>query len=48
METVYVGYLEALGQLDQICVASASYINHPKVIQGVESGTYKTSNRGKS
>ena len=39
METVYVGYLEALGQLDQICgAASASYINHPKVIQGVESG----------
>ena len=39
METVYVGYLEALGQLDQICGAtSASYINHPKVIQGVESG----------
>ena len=39
METVYVGYLDALGQLDQICgAASASYINHPKVIQRVESG----------
>ena len=39
METVYVGYLDALDQLDQICgAASASYINHPKVIQGVESG----------
>ena len=39
METVYVGYLDALGQLDQICgAASASYINHPKVIHGVESG----------
>ena len=39
METVYVGYLDALGQLDQICgAASASYINNPKVIQGVESG----------
>ena len=39
METVYVGYLDVLGQLDQICgVASASYINHPKVIQSVESG----------
>jgi iron complex transport system substrate-binding protein len=39
METVYAGYLDALGQLDQICgAASASYINHPKVIQGVESG----------
>ena len=39
METVYVGYLEALDQLDKICgAASASYINHPKVIQGVESG----------
>ena len=39
METVYVGYLDALGQLDQICgAASPSYINHPKVIQGVESG----------
>lgn len=39
METVYIGYLDALGQLDQICgAASASYINNPKVIQGVESG----------
>ena len=42
METVYVGYLDALGQLDQICgAASASYINHPKVIHGVESGDIK-------
>ena len=40
LETVYVGYLDALGQLNQICgAASASYINHPKVIQGFESGT---------
>ncbi|MEC8614829.1 MAG: ABC transporter substrate-binding protein, partial [Verrucomicrobiota bacterium] len=40
LETVYVGYLDALGQLDKICgAASASYINHPKVIQGFESGT---------
>ena len=39
METVYVGYLDTLDQLDQICgAASPSYINHPKVIQGVESG----------
>ena len=39
METVYVGYLDALDQLDQICgAASASYINHPKVVRGVESG----------
>ena len=39
METVYVGYFDALSQLDQICgAASANYINHPKVIQGVESG----------
>ena len=39
METVYVGYLDALGQLDQICAAaSASYMSHPQVIQGIKSG----------
>jgi hypothetical protein len=48
METVYVGYLDALGQLDQICgAASASYINHPKVIQGVESGDIQSLHSGK-
>ena len=47
METVYVGYLDALGQLDQICgAASASYINHPKVIQGVESGDIQSIQSG--
>ena len=47
METVYVGYLDALGQLDQICgVASASYINHAKVIQRVESGDIKSIQSG--
>ena len=47
METVYAGYLDALGQLDQICgAASASYINHPKVIQGVESGDIQSIQSG--
>jgi iron complex transport system substrate-binding protein len=47
METVYAGYLDALGQLDQICgAASASYINHPKVIQGVKSGDIQSIQSG--
>ena len=47
METVYVGYLDALGQLDQICgAASASYINHSKVIHGVESGDIQSIQSG--
>ncbi len=39
METVYVGYLDALAQLDTIRgAATASYISHPEVIARVDSG----------
>lgn len=39
METVYVGYLDALGQLDRICgAATANYISHPQVLERIESG----------
>lgn len=39
METVYVGYLDALGKLDAIRgAATASYISHPEVIARVNSG----------
>jgi iron complex transport system substrate-binding protein len=49
METVYVGYLDALGQLDQICgAASASYMSHPQVIQGVKSGDIQRIQSGQS
>ena len=49
METVYVGYLDALGQLDQICgAASASYMSHPQVIQSVKSGDIQRIQSGQS
>ena len=39
METVYVGYLDALGQLDAICAAAtADYISHPLVVDRLRSG----------
>lgn len=39
METVYVGYLDVLGQLDAICgAATADYISHPEVLARIESG----------
>jgi iron complex transport system substrate-binding protein len=39
METVYVGYLAALEQLDTIRgAATASYMSHPEVVARVESG----------
>ncbi|PXA04766.1 ABC transporter substrate-binding protein [Coraliomargarita sinensis] len=40
METVYIGYLEALAQLDTIiAAATVDYISNPKVRQGVAEGT---------
>lgn len=40
METVYVGYLDALGQLDLIRgAATAQYISHPKLIERVHQGS---------
>ena len=39
METVYVGYFDALGQLDTICgAATAEYISHPEVVERLRSG----------
>lgn len=47
METVYVGYLDALGQLDTICgAATANYISHPEVTQRVESGEIQSIQSG--
>jgi len=42
METVYVGYLDALDQLDSIVgAATADYISHPEVVARIESGAIK-------
>lgn len=42
METVYVGYLEALGHLDTICgVATADYVSHPLVVDRLRSGVIR-------
>lgn len=47
METVYVGYLDALGQLDTISgAATANYISHPDVVRRVESGEIQSLQSG--
>jgi iron complex transport system substrate-binding protein len=47
METVYVGYLDALGQLDTIHgAATANYISHPEVVARLRSGAIESIQSG--
>jgi len=49
METVYIGYLEALGRLDPIiAAATADYISNPEVRQRVAAGTVQSLQSGQA
>lgn len=43
METVYIGHMEALNQIDRIvAAATVSFINNPEVREGVEAGRIRS------
>lgn len=49
METVYIGYLEALGQLEPIvAAATVNYISNPKIRQRIASGSVQSLQSGQA